>query len=320
MSPPPGEPPSGRVPSGRVPLVVAPSGADLPLLALAVVGIGASAPLIAVIAAPALAIALWRNVLGVAALLPWTLTRSGAELRAAWADPPLRRVVLLSGVALAVHFATWVPAVTLTTVAAATALGAVQPVWNALIARALGQQVNGRVWTGIVLAVLGALVLTGLDLGGDRQALVGNLLALLGGVAAAAYVALGARARERMSTAAYAVSCYTVCAGLLLVVCLLSGVTVTGFAGRTWLLLVALTVLAQLLGHTLLNRAVGTVGPVVVALVILLEVPVATLIAAWWLGQVPPLAVVPAAALVLIGVGLVVTARSPSQEMPVPDA
>lgn len=302
------------------PLLTRPTGVEVPLLALAVVGIGASAPLIAAIAAPALAIALWRNVLGTAALLPWVLGPARSELARLWGDRHLRRVVLLAGLALAAHFATWVPAVTLTTVAAATALGAVQPVWNALIARAGGQPVSARVWVGIVLAVAGALVLTGLDLGGDRRALLGNLLALLGGVAAAFYVALGARAREQVSTATYAVSCYSVCAVVLLVVCLVGGVPVTGFPASAWGMLVLLTVLAQLLGHTLLNRAVGTVGPVVVALVILLEVPAATVIAAWWLGQVPPVAALPAAALVLAGVAVVVTGRARVGAVPLPDA
>lgn len=298
----------------------APTGADVPLLALAVVGIGASAPLIATIAAPALAIALWRNVFGAAALLPFAWAGAGRDLVTIWTDRRLRRVVVASGTALAAHFATWVPAVTLTTVAAATALGAVQPVWNALIARAAGQQVARRVWVGIVAAVLGALVLTGLDLGGDPQALLGNVLALVGGMAAAVYVALGARARAQVSTLAYSVSTFGVCAVLLLVLCLAAGVPVIGFSVQTWGLLLLLTLLAQLLGHTLLNRAVGTVGPVVVALVILLEVPAATVIAAWWLGQVPPPAVLPAAALVLIGVALVVTSRTTVAEAPLPDA
>lgn len=306
-------------PHRQGPLVRAPTGADVPLLALAVVGIGASAPLIASIAAPALAIALWRNVFGTAALLPWAATRARADLHAVWVDARLRRVVLLSGTALAAHFATWVPAVTLTTVTAATALAAVQPVWNALLARAGGHEVGGRVWAGIALAVAGALVLTGLDVGGDPDRLLGNLLALLGGMAAAAYVALGARARSQVSTTAYAASCYAVCAVLLLGVCVVAGVPVTGFPAQTWLALLALTGLAQLLGHTLLNRAVGTVGPIVVALVILLEVPAATVIAAWWLGQVPPPAAVPAAALVLGGVALVVTSRRPAVEEPLPD-
>jgi drug/metabolite transporter (DMT)-like permease len=298
----------------------APTGADVPLLALAVVGIGASAPLIATIAAPALAIALWRNVFGAAALLPFAWAGAGRDLVTIWTDRRLRRVVVASGTALAAHFATWVPAVTLTTVAAATALGAVQPVWNALIARAAGQQVARRVWVGVVAAVLGALVLTGLDLGGDPRALLGNVLALVGGMAAAVYVALGARARAQVSTLAYSVSTFGVCAVLLLVLCLAAGVPVIGFSAQTWGLLLLLTLLAQLLGHTLLNRAVGTVGPVVVALVILLEVPAATVIAAWWLGQVPPPAVLPAAALVLVGVALVVTSRTTVAEAPLPDA
>jgi len=298
----------------------APTGADLPLLALAVVGIGASAPLIATIAAPALAIALWRNVFGTAALLPFAWAGARHDLAIVWTDRRLRRVVVTSGLALAVHFATWVPAVTLTTVAAATALGAVQPVWNALIARAAGQQVARRVWVGIVVAVLGALLLTGLDLGGDPRALLGNVLALVGGMAAAVYVALGARARAQVSTVAYSVSTFGVCAVTLLVLCLVAGVPVIGFSGQTWGLLLLLTLMAQLAGHTLLNRAVGTVGPVVVALVILLEVPAATVIAAWWLGQVPPLAALPAAALVLVGVAVVVTSREAAAEPPVPDA
>lgn len=301
------------------PLLRAPTGADVPLLALAVLGIGASAPLIAAIAAPALAIALWRTVLASAALLPWGLAQARDDLVMVWTDRRLRRVVLLSGVALAAHFATWVPAVTLTTVAAATALAAVQPVWNALIAHWMGYQVSRRVWTGIALAVLGAIVLTGLDLRGDRDALIGNLLALLGGMAAAAYVALGARARTQVSTTAYAVSCYAVCSVVLLGLCVAADVPVTGFDPATWAMLAALTVLAQLLGHTLLNRAVGTVGPVVVALVILLEVPAATLIAAAWLGQVPSLAVLPAAALVLAGVAVVVTSSSAPVSQPLPD-
>lgn len=304
----------------ETPLIRAPSGVDVPLLALAVAGIGASAPLIAVIAAPALAIALWRNLLGTAALLPWAVHRARGDLRAVWGEPRLRRDVLLAGSALAVHFATWVPAVTLTTVAAATALGAVQPVWNALLARLGGQEVSRRVWVGITVAVLGAVVLTGLDLGGDPQALLGNVLALLGGMAAAVYVALGARVRAYVGTAAYSVSAFGVCSVLLLVLCLVAGVPVVGFSAQTWGLLIALTVLAQLLGHTLLNRAVGTVGPVVVALVILLEVPVAAVLAAWWLGQVPPASTLPAAALVLVGVAVVVTSVPASRAAPVPDA
>ncbi|PWR05871.1 EamA family transporter, partial [Micromonospora acroterricola] len=49
---------------------------------LAVVAVSSSAPLIAYAAAPALAIAFWRNMLAVAVLGPFSLARRRAEFRA----------------------------------------------------------------------------------------------------------------------------------------------------------------------------------------------------------------------------------------------
>ncbi|HSK27456.1 MAG TPA: EamA family transporter [Jiangellales bacterium] len=295
-------------------LVARPGPADLALLGVAVVGVSASAPIIVAAAAPALAIALWRNVLGSVVLLPWSLVRSPGEIRRLTGRE--RRLVLAAGLALAAHFATWVPSVTLTTVASAVALGSTAPVWNALIARAQGQAVPGRAWAGISLSLLGVLLLTGIDVTVSRQALLGDLLALAGGFFAAVYVALGGEVRRTVSTGTYSALCYLVCSAVLLPVCLVAGAALGGYDARTWVLLVALTVTAQLLGHTLFNAVVGRVGPLVVALAVLLEAPGAAVIAALWLGQVPPAAALPAALLVVLGVALVVTARAPEAAEP----
>jgi len=289
------------------PFAVRPSGADVVVLGVAVLGVSASGPLIASMAVPALAIALWRNVLGTAALAPLALVGHHRELRSV-----TRRnlwLTALAGVALAAHFATWIPAVTLTSVASATALGATQPAWNAVIARMTGHAVPRRAWLGIALAIGGVLLLTGVDVSVSRDALVGDLLALAGGAFVAVYVALGGTVRRTMSTTTYAALCYGFCSLVLLVVCLVAGVALRGYSAEDWWKLVALTVLAQLVGHTLLNKAVGSVGPMVVSLAILFEVPGAALIAALWLGQEPAAAAIPAALLILAGVALVVTAR-----------
>jgi hypothetical protein len=90
--------------------LAAPSRLDAVLLVIAVSGVSFSGPLMAATVAPALAIALWRNVFGALATLPVALVRHGSELRAL-----TRRAVLIAaaaGVALAAHFATWVPSVT----------------------------------------------------------------------------------------------------------------------------------------------------------------------------------------------------------------
>lgn len=289
-------------------LLARPGPVDLTVLTVAVLGVSSSAPIIAATAAPALAIALWRTVLGAAALAPVVGLTRGAEVRALSRSDA--RTVSFAGGWLALHFATWVPAVTLTTVASATALVATQPVVNALLARTRGEHIPRRAWIGIALAVAGVLVLTGVDVSISARALLGDALALVGAAAAAGYVEYGALARRSMSTVTYATACYAVCALLLFGVCLAGGVQLTGYSTDTWVKLAALTVLAQLVGHTLLNVALRTVSPVVVGMAILFEVPGAAVLAAWWLGQTPPLAAIPAAALLLAGVALVVTARA----------
>jgi drug/metabolite transporter (DMT)-like permease len=295
-------------------LVARPGPADLALLTVAVLGVSASAPIIVAASAPGLAIALWRNVMGSAVLLPLSVLRAPGEI--AGLSRRERRLVVVAGLALAAHFGTWVPSVTLTTVASAVALGTTAPVWNALIARAQGHAVPRRAWAGIAVSLVGVLLLTGVDVTVSRDALAGDLLALAGGFFGAVYVALGGEVRRTVSTSTYSALCYSTCSVVLLPVCLVAGVALGGYDGRTWLLLVALTITAQLLGHTLFNAVVGRVGPLVVALAVLLEVPGAAVLAALWLGQVPPLAALPAALLVLVGVAMAVTTGAPEAAEP----
>jgi drug/metabolite transporter (DMT)-like permease len=286
--------------------VTVPPPRDVALIAVAVTAVSTSAPLIAATAAPALAIAAWRNLMAGGVLVPVALATRRAELRAlgrrGWG------LSLLAGVLLAGHFATWVPSVTLTSVASSTALVATQPVWAALLARAAGRQVSRSVWIGILVAVAGAAMVTGADVTLSARAVAGDLLALLGGILAAAYVTAGAAVRVRISTTAYTTVCYSACALLLALVCLLAGQPLAGYTAGTWVKLAALTAGAQLLGHSLINVVLRSTSPTVVSLAILVEAPGAALIAAVWLGQLPPASVLPGIAVLLAGLAIVIRA------------
>ncbi|RLP93881.1 MULTISPECIES: DMT family transporter [unclassified Micromonospora] len=275
---------------------------------LAVVAVSSSAPLIAYAAAPALAIAFWRNLLAVAVLSPFSLARRRAEFRALAGRAGRREGLycVLSGVALAAHFATWMPSAQLTSVATATALVATQPVWQGLIARAQGRGLPTVVWIGIAVAVGGAVIATGADVGISGRAVLGDLLALTGGLFAAIYTAFGERARASISTTTYTTICYGICALILLVVCLLGGVRLTGFDGRTWLAILALVAGAQLLGHSMFNYALQKIPATTVSVLILLEVPGAALLGWVWLGQLPRPYALLGMGLLLVGVAVVV--------------
>jgi len=282
-----------------------PPRADAMLMAVGIVAVSTSGPLMAAIVAPALAIALWRNLLAALAIWPVALLTRRSELRGLsrrelwWATG--------AGVLLALHFATWVPSLRYTSVASATALVATQPVWVALIARATGHYIPRRAWLGIAVSLVAVLVLTGVDFSLERRALIGDLLALLGGVFAALYTVAGAEVRRTVSTTSYTALCYSTAAVTLLVGCLVGRVDLWGYSDRTWLQLLALTAGAQLLGHSIFNMVLRSTSATVVSLALLLEIPGAALIAAAALGQTPPLAAVPAAVLLLVGLGIVVS-------------
>jgi drug/metabolite transporter (DMT)-like permease len=291
----PGKPDSAD-PARRLPVLAA--------LTVAVLAISVSGPLVAFAAAPALAVAFWRNAAGAAVLCGLAGLTRRHEFRRLFGRAGRRTLAacVLAGLALAVHFGTWIPSLRLTTVATSTALVATQPVWQGLIALGQGRRLPRLVWVGIGVAVAGAAVASGADLVVSGAAFAGDLLAVAGAMAAAMYTALGERARASISTPTYAAVCYSVCSLALLVLCLAARVSLAGFPATTWLAIGGLALGPQLLGHTMFNFALERVSATTVAILILLEVPGASLISWLWLHQAPRSGAWPGLALLLAGV------------------
>lgn len=283
-------------------------------VSIAVVGVAFSGPLMAMMAAPALAIAFWRNALGAAVLLPAAGLARRDEIasltrRDAW-------TILGAGIALGLHFATWIAALKLTSVAAAVALVSTQVVWVVLIERARGVAPAPGTWSGVMTALIGVLLITGIDLTVSREALLGDLLAVAGAMFAAVYFVLGARVRATRSAVTYNATCFSVSAVTLLGLAVVFGQPLTGLSGRDWALIFAVTVVAQLLGHGLFNHVLSVMSVTVVSLVILLEVPLAALIAAVLVGDGPPWGVYAGMVLIVTGLALVVLRRRPDRIPP----
>jgi drug/metabolite transporter (DMT)-like permease len=279
------------------------------LLVMGVVAVSASAPLIRLAEAPFLAVAFYRNAFGAAVLLPIALARHRNELR----DLTARRwaALGLGGLLLAVHFATWIPSVALTTVAASTLLVTTQSVFVALGGRVLfGERVRAGVAVGIAIALLGAGLISGGDFRASGRAFSGDLLALAGAVTAAGYILVGSVLRRRLEVAAYAGAVYAVCALLLIPALLVTGTPFTGYEPRVWLLFGLMALGPQILGHTVFNYLLREVDPTIVAVAIMGEPVGASLLALALFGEVPPLTAVIGGGLVLAGIYAAVTARA----------
>jgi drug/metabolite transporter (DMT)-like permease len=275
-------------------------------MVVGVVAISTSPILIRVAALPAMAMAFWRCLAGAAVLAPFAPRGLDAE-RLSHGD--LARLAA-SGVFLAVHFALWNASLGLTTVAAATTLVSCAPLFVGLGSIFLGEPPAPRAWAGIVLATAGAVVIGVGDaagFGGGSRALLGDVLAFAGALAMAAYLLLGRVARQRLPVSTYAASVYGVAAAALLPACLLTGASLSGYPAASWLALAGVVAGPQLLGHTVFNGLLASVSASVVAVVLLLEPVVATLLAWWLFGEVPGPALWAGGAMVLAGVWLATT-------------
>ena len=284
-----------------------PSGRDIGLLTLVIIGIGTSGPVIALSTMPILTLIFWRNLGGFFLVLPWALRDLD------WRDPKIKqglRYSFFSGVALALHFIGFFIAMRFTSVATGTALTALQPLFATYFVKRLGGEIPRRAWMGMALAFLGVLIITGVDLQISTRAFIGDLAALFCAALAATYVVLGAKARDSVSTATYTSIAYLTCALISLLFALVTDSELFNFSTREWLLLVALIAGAQILGHTILNFTLKSLSPAIVSLVVFFEVPASALLAFWWLDQLPPIGTVPGLLLILAGCAVVVFKRS----------
>ncbi|MGA0070249.1 MAG: DMT family transporter [Candidatus Nanopelagicaceae bacterium] len=275
-----------------------PSGREIGLLSLVIIGIGTSGPVIALSSMPILALIFWRNLGGFLLVLPWAFRE--INFREKEIQKGLK-FSFLSGIALALHFIGFFIAMRYTTVAVGTALTALQPIFAAYFVKRLGGTIPRRAWTGMSVALVGVVIITGVDLQISTRAFLGDLAAISCAALAAMYVVLGARARETVSTATYTSVAYLTCALLSLTFALMANTELIDFALREWLLLLALIAGAQILGHTILNFTLKSLSPAIASLVVFFEVPVSAILAFWWLDQLPPLGTIPGLILILAG-------------------
>jgi drug/metabolite transporter (DMT)-like permease len=266
--------------------------------------------------APALSTAAWRLAFAAIPVTVLALALRRAELlalpRRHWA------LLLLSGVALALHFGTWIASLGLTSVASSVALVTTQPVWVAILARIfLREPLGARLVAGIALALLGATLIGGADLDVSRDALLGDALALAGAVFAAAYFVIGRRARASLSLMGYVGVVYPAAAVTLLLGATLLGQPLSGFTPRTWTFLLLLALIPQLAGHSLLNWALRFLPAPRVSLAILMEPVVSILLAIPLLHEYPGPSQLLGAAVTLGGIALASTTtrrRSPAPD------
>jgi drug/metabolite transporter (DMT)-like permease len=283
-----------------------PGKSDLVRLGVGILGIGSSGPLIALSTMPIPSLIFWRNLGGAIATAPFAIKHSLDRRGVKWS--------ISAGVLLALHFIGFFLAMRMTSVAAGTALVALQPIFASIFIKVTGGHIPSKAWLGMAISFLGVLLISGIDFSLDRRSFLGDIAAIISAALAALYVMCGSKAQESLETTSYTSICYGICALTSLPIAIISGYQLLGFTAREWWILLGLIAGAQILGHSMFNSVLKRVSPAVVSLIVFFEVPVAAILAKiFTIGNQPSGLIIPGVALILAGCTMVVLRTRPNK-------
>lgn len=226
----------------------------------------------------------------------------------------------LSGVFLALHFASWITSLEYTTVVSSVVLVTTTPLWVALLAPLiLRESINRLTWLGLIIALGGGLIIgissaCQLSAGelqcqsfaeiASQGTYLGNFLALFGAWMAAGYLIVGRKIRKNLSVVSYVFLVYGVAAVLLISISMIAGYPFFGYPQQAYLWLFLLALIPQLIGHTTFNWALAYLPASYVAVTLLGEPIGSTILAIVLLNETPTILNMIGAILILIGIVL----------------
>ncbi len=188
-------------------------------------------------------------------LTPITLSRYRKEIQGLHRNQ--LTLAAVSGLFLAIHFATWVKSFEYTSVLVGVVLVNTNPLWAAILEFIFLRTKLGRwVLVGLAVGIIGSIVVA-LPSSGSLQfeANTGSLLALIGAVAVAVYFVIGRNLRATLSLIPYIWLVYSCAAIFLIILVIATGIPILGYSFKGYLLLVATALIPQLIGHSSLNFA-----------------------------------------------------------------
>jgi len=225
------------------------------------------------------ATAFWRVALAVPVLMVLA-QRSRPSLKT---KVPVRWPIILCGLFFAADIGVWHYSVEYTTVANATLLANLAPIFVALAAWALFREPITRLFIiGMALAIAGAVVLSGASLRLDPTQIYGDMFGVLTAVFYGAYQLSVSRLRRSHSAFSIMAWSSLFSAFGLLGGALLLGETLLPQTAGGWLVLFAVALISQVGGQTLITYAFAHL-PVSFSSVSLLIHPIMSAVLAWLL-------------------------------------
>lgn len=219
----------------------------------------------------------------------------------------------IAGIFLAIHFIAWVTSLQYTTVLVSVVIVTSGPIWVAILEVIFMRiRLSKLVIGGLIIAILGGIFI-GLPMGSDSAEaagatsttdnnLIGAFLSWIGAVAISVYMLMGRKLRSTLPVIPYIWLVYGIATIVMAIVVLVTATPILGFSTEGYLVLLAMGLIPQLIGHSSLNYALEYFPATLVSMFTQLE-PIGSAILAYFIfSELPPQQQIIGSAIIIIGV------------------
>jgi drug/metabolite transporter (DMT)-like permease len=272
------------------------------ILLLAMISVSSTSLVIRSVATvPALVLAFWRMLTASGMLWGYSAVRPAGNLSLI-----NKKRIIFAGIFLGCHFACFFLGVRNTSIANATLLGCMAPIFTVFISIFQKKKINNMTYVGIFVALVGGAIIQSGDISLNSENLFGNSIALLSALFIAITFVLAGQIRQDTNSIVYGRSLFFVASVTICFIALVAGDSIMSFeiGDIPWFLFLGLV--PSIFGHNLLNYAVKYITPTAVSSVPLGEPVIASLFALLLFGEAIPAGALLGGPVVLVGVYIII--------------
>ncbi|MHA6253019.1 DMT family transporter [Oceanobacillus sp. CAU 1775] len=254
-------------------------------LVIGVIGISTSAVLVRLAEdAPAAIIAFYRLFFAVLIMAPFVVAKYRDELRKITKRNWI--ISIFSGIFLAMHFILWFESLNYTSVASSVVFVSTQPLFAFIGTYLLfRERFSYGAIISMVITIFGSFIIGWGDFQIGGSALFGDMLAILGAIAITGYFLIGQSVRKSLTLMSYTFIVYGVASITLLIYNLFLQNSFIGYSSTQWWIFLSLAIIPTFFGHSLFNWSLKWLSTSTVTMAGLFEPIGAAILAYFFLNE-----------------------------------
>jgi drug/metabolite transporter (DMT)-like permease len=215
-------------------------------------------------------------------------------------------IAILCGALFATDIALWNTSILLSKASVSTLLANLAPVWVGIGSLLFLREKPGKIfWIGTLISMIGVGVIVGIRSVSDLSLTKGNILSIIASVFYGAYLLTVRKGRVGLDTFTFTTISMISSTVILGIICLISNTQLTGYSTNSWIYLIILGLIPQVIGWLSINQALGHIKPTIASVSLLSQSVFTAIFALPVLGEMLTFSELSGAVLVLTGIYLV---------------